>query len=169
MSIVLNTDAAIQGKTLLFLETPALVTGGLLPADDTIAVGYVRRKVIVLSAAQVNALFTTFQPLVTAKGAGTFIRILSISFKSVFNTTAYVSVNNLEFRYTNASGVKVSADIAAATLAYTSGTRYATVGGVITEIQPADNAAVVVCVPIADPTLGDSPVTFTIDYEVVTF
>lgn len=169
MSILLNADADLQGKTVLLKETPALITGGLLPTDDTVDVGYVRRKVIVVTAAQIKALFTTPISIVTAKGAGTFIRIVSISFKGVFNATAYAGSHNLEFRYTNGAGVNVAADIASGTLNFSSGTRYATVGGVITEIQPVANADVVVCVPIANPTLGDTPITFTIDFEVLTF
>jgi len=121
-----------------------------------------------LTAAQVKALFTTPIALVAAPGAGKIVIPIGIAFGSTFATTAYAGSNNLEFRYTNGSGAKVTADIAAATLNFSSGTKYSSVAGVTTELTPVANAAIVVCVPVANPTLGDSPIKFSVLYRVLT-
>lgn len=122
---------------------------------------------VTLTAAQVKALFTTPITLIAAPGSGKVILVNRVTFVSTFVTTAYAGANNLEFRYTNAAGSKVSADIAAATLNFASGTKFSTVAGVTTELIPIANAIIVVCIPTADPTLGDSPVTINVDYTVV--
>ena len=121
--------------------------------------------VTTLTALQVKALHTTPITLVAAPASGGAIVVSRIVFKSTFVTAAYTGANALEFRYTNASGAKVTADIAAATLNFASGTRYASVAGVTAELQPVDNAAIVVCVPVANPAVGDSPVSFAVEYS----
>jgi hypothetical protein len=121
-----------------------------------------------ISAAQVKALFTTPIDLVVAPGAGKINVVDRITFASTFNTTAYAGANNLEFRYTNAAGAKVTADMAAATLNFAAGVKYSTVAGVVTELLPVVNSKIVVCVPVANPTLGDSIVKIRTDYKVFT-
>lgn len=121
-----------------------------------------------LTATQVKALFTTPITLVAAPGAGKVTLVDRITFASTFGSAAYTGANALEFRYTNASGAKVTADIAAATLNFASGTRYATVAGVTAELQAVVNAALVVCVPTANPGAGDSAVKFNVQYTVET-
>ncbi len=123
---------------------------------------------VTLTAAQVKALFTTPISLVAALGGGVVGLVHRISFGSTFVSVAYAGANALEFRYTDASGAKVTADIAAATLNFASGTKRATVAGVTTELAPVANAAIVVCVPTANPTAGDSPITFIVQYMGVT-
>lgn len=122
----------------------------------------------ILTAAQVKALFTTPITLVAAGGAGTIIVVDRISFGSTFVTPAYAGANNLEFRYTNAAGTKVTVDIASATLNFAAGTQYSTAPGVTTELIPVANAAIVVCVPVANPTAGNSLVTLTVTYRILT-
>lgn len=121
--------------------------------------------VLSLSAAEVKALNTTPQILVAAfPGAVTTVN--RIIFASRFGTVAYTGANNLEFRYTGAAGAKVTADIAAATLNFASGDQYSTVYGVTTELIPVVNTPIVVRVPTANPGAGDSPVNFTVLYDV---
>ncbi len=122
---------------------------------------------VTLTAAQVKALFTTPIALVPAKGSGTIVIVTGIVLASTFVTTAYVNLNNLEFRYTDAAGAKVTADIPAAILTFSSGTQYDAVAGVTTTLVPVANSPIVVCVPVANPTLGDSPVTVTVSYYVL--
>lgn len=124
-------------------------------------------QVTVLSAA-VLTLNTTPVTLVPAQGAGTIIIVDAIVAKEVFGTIAYTGANNLEFRYTNGSGAKVSADIAAAFINSASGTNYASVSGVATSLTPVANSPVVVSVPVANPAAGDSNIVFTVTYRVLT-
>jgi hypothetical protein len=123
---------------------------------------------VTVTPTQTKALFTTPQAIVLAPGAGKVALVIGIVFASTFVSAAYAGANNLEFRYTNGSGAKVTADIAAATLNFSSGTKYAQVAGVTTELAAVANAAIVVCVPVANPTLGDSPIKFSVLYRVVT-
>ena len=141
----------------------------LLIADGTATVGNgLFIKKVSLTAAEVKALFTTPITLVAAPGSGKVTIVDRITFASTFNTAAYAGANALEFRYTNASGNKVTADIPSATLNFASGTKYSTVAGVTTELIASANAAIVVCVPTANPTTGDSVVTLTVKYTVET-
>lgn len=126
---------------------------------------FLYQKSIPLTATQVKALFSSPITLITAPGAGKIITVNRIVFASTFATAAYTGSNNLEFRYTGASGAKVTADIAAATLNFASGVQYSTVAGVVTELVPVVNAAVVVCVPTANPAAGDSPVMLYVEYN----
>lgn len=121
-----------------------------------------------LTAAQVKALFTTPITLITAPGSGIAIVVNRITFTATYVSATYAGSNALEFRYTDASGSKVTADIAASTLNFSSGTKFSTVAGVVTELIPIANAALVVRIPTANPTVGDSPVSLTIDYSLVT-
>lgn len=120
-----------------------------------------------LTATQIKSLFTAPITILAAAGAGITIIVDRITITSTFVSVAYAGANALEFRYTNASGSKVTADIAAATLNFSSGVEYATVAGVTTELAGVANAAIVVNIPTANPTLGDSPVTFTVDYSLI--
>jgi hypothetical protein len=122
----------------------------------------------ILTPTEVKALFSTPISLVVSQGAGTVINVHRITFASTFLTTAYAGANNLEFRYTDASGAKVTADIAAATLNFTTGTKYALVAGVTTELTQVPASPIVVRVPTANPTAGLSTVTFYIEYSVLT-
>lgn len=121
-----------------------------------------------LTAAQVKALFSTPISLVLAPGAGKIVIVKRIVFASAFASIAYTGANALEFRYIDASGAKVTADIPAATLNFASGTKYSTVLGIEAEVIPVANAAIVVRVPTANPGAGDSPVTFSVEYKVLT-
>ncbi len=123
---------------------------------------------VTLTAAQVKALFTTPITLVAALGSGIVGLVQRIAFGSTFVSVAYAGANALEFRYTDGAGAKVTADIAAATLNFASGTKRTTVAGVTAELTLVANAAIVVCVPTANPTAGDSPVTFVVHYMGVT-
>jgi len=123
---------------------------------------------VTIPTAQVLTLNGTPRSLVAAPGAGKIVLIEEITCKLVFNSVAYTGSNALEFRYTNGSGAKVTADIAAAFLNSASGTNYGTVKGVVTALTPVANAAVVVFVPTADPGAGDSGLVFTIKYRIVT-
>lgn len=125
-------------------------------------------SVVALTAAQTKALFATPIALVAAPGAGKIVAIDEIMAKNVFGTVAYTGGNALEFRYTDGSGAKVTADIASTFINIASGTAYRSVKGVTTELTPVANAAVVVRVPTADPGAGDGILTFTTRYRIVT-
>jgi hypothetical protein len=121
------------------------------------------KATIVLTPTQVKALFSTPITLVPAYGAGTFIEVQNISAKLTYGSAQYAGANNLEFRYTDGSGVKVTSDITAAWLNSAATAYYSapSAAGVA-----AANAPVVVAVPTANPTTGDSPVTLEVWFTV---
>lgn len=124
-------------------------------------------KVILLTAAQIKALFTTPIVLAPAPGAGRVVMVDEILAKIVFGTIAYTGGNALEFRYTDGAGAKVSADIASTFINTAAGTVYASVKGVTTALTPVPNAPVVVAVPVANPAAGDSLIKVVIRYRIV--
>lgn len=123
---------------------------------------------VTIPTASVLALNTTPFSLVAAQGAGTVVAVDEIAFKLIFNSVAYTGSNALEFRYTNGSGAKVTADIAAATLNASSGTTYNLVKGVTTALAPVANSPVVAFIPTANPGAGNSDVVITVTYRVLT-
>lgn len=120
-----------------------------------------------LTAAQIKAIHTTPITAVAAPGAGKYISVDEIRWNMTYGSIAFTGSNNLEFRYTDGSGAKVSADLAAATL-NAAANAIRSIKPVTTELTPVLNAAVVIVAPVADPGAGNSTATVTIRYHVVT-
>jgi hypothetical protein len=164
-------------ETLTYRGSPTIVsstdanasnlTSGTLPTlrmSEDVA----RTTSVTVPTASVLTLNTTPYTLISAPGAGKIVLVDEITCKLIFNSVAYTGSNALEFRYTNGSGAKVTADLASAFLDSASGTNYASVKSVVTALTPVANAAVVVFVPTANPGAGNSDLVFTIKYRVVT-
>lgn len=126
----------------------------------------VTEAVVTLTSAQVLALNTTPRTLVAAPWAWKFIDVESITWYVDYNSAAYATNTTLEFRYTNASWAKVTADEAA--LLTATADKVNTVKAVTTELVNVVNAPVVVNVATWDPITGNSPVKFIVRYKVVT-
>jgi len=129
----------------------------------------------ILSATQVKALNTTpvvvvsqQSPQLTATQAKSFIVVLGVSAYIDYKGTAYTGANALEFRYTNGSGTKVTADIPN-TFINSAASAFSYSPAVTTNFTPVSNAPIVVSVPVANPGTGDSPITFVVHYKVVSF
>lgn len=120
---------------------------------------------VTLTAAQIKALNSTPVTLVPAPGAGKVVSIVEINGYLNYGTTQYTGNNNVELRYTDGSGAKVTGDLAYAWLL---GAASAAVKAVAAAVTPVVNAAVVAAVPSANPTAGDSTVTLEIFYRIVT-
>lgn len=158
-----------------FDSNAANLTAGTLPNARVVALpaanlaeDAIRTASVTVATASVLTLNGTPVTLVAAPGAGKIVLIEEITAKLVFNSVAYTGSNALEFRYTNGSGAKVTADLAAAFINSASGTNYATVKSVVTALTPVANAAVVVFVPTANPAAGNSDIIFTLKYRIVT-
>lgn len=126
-----------------------------------------RVKRITLTSVQILALNATPVTLIPAFLQSVIV-VESITARLNFNSIAYTGANAVEFRYTNASGAKVSADMAAALLNSAS-TAYASVAGVVTALTPVINSPIVVTVPTADPGAGNSTLELFIRFRTVTF
>jgi hypothetical protein len=133
-----------------------LDSGGATPQVATVA----------LSSAQILALNATPVTLVAAQGATKVISVLSIVFKMIATATAYANGGAVEFRYTNAAGAKVSADVAAAVVTAGAGTTITTVSGI--GATGVLNAPIVVDNATAPFITGTGTATVTITYQVLT-
>ena len=121
---------------------------------------------ITLTSAQILALNT---PITIIPAFLTSVIIVEgITARLNFNTTAYTGANALEFRYTGATGAKVTADMAS-TFINSAATAYDHVAGVTTELTPVINAPIVAVVPTANPATGNSTMDLFIRYRVITF
>ena len=145
---------------------PSVPGGGYVQFPD-LDPAILQASQVTLTAAQIKALNTTPIMLIPARGAGTIIDIESIVAKLVYGSVAFTGANAIETRFTNGSGAKVAADIGSTFL---NGTANAIdhVGGVVTELTPVANAAVVLAVPTANPGAGDSTLVVTAFYRVIT-
>lgn len=123
-------------------------------------------KKVTLTSAQVLALYTTPISLVAAPGVGSAIVVHRVTGSVDYNSAAYATNTTQEVRYTNGSGTKVSADFTA--LVTATADKFVSVGGIEAATVLTENAAVVVCNATGNPTAGNSPVSFTIDYSIVT-
>jgi hypothetical protein len=124
---------------------------------------------VTLTAAQVKALNTTPRTLVAAPGAGKVIVVDRIFGETLGATAAFTGANALEFRYTNGSGTKVSADLPASLINAGDGvTVLGTVGGIEAALVPVANAAIVAFVPVANPggATAAGTITLTVVYRV---
>lgn len=160
------TLPAASGANLTALNASNLSSGEIPTAR--LAEDVARTTSVTVVTGSVLTLNTTPVELVAAPGAGKVILIEEITGKLVFNSVAYTGSNALEFRYTNGSGAKVTADLSSAFLNSASGTNYATVKSVVTAVTPVANAPVVVFVPSANPGAGNSPLVFKVKYRIVT-
>jgi hypothetical protein len=123
---------------------------------------------IALTAAQIIAMGTTPVSLIAAPGAGRVIIVDNITFKMVRTATAFTGGGAVEFRYTDASGAKVTADVAEAVVD-TAGaaTEFANVRGIEASLTPVANAAIVITNATAAFATGTGTAVVSIDFHVV--
>lgn len=119
-----------------------------------------------LTAAQLIAMGTTPVSIVAAPGAGKCTVVDNITFKMTTTATAFTGGGAVEFRYTNASGTKVTADIAAAVITAGAGTSFTNVRGIEASLTCTANAAVVITNADAAFAAGTGTAVITIDYHV---
>lgn len=123
---------------------------------------------VALSAAQINAIRTTPVVIVPAPGAGKVVLVERVLLKMVRTATQFANGGAVELRYTDGSGAKVSADISATVVTGAAGTAYSQVAGVVTELVPVANAAVVITCATANFDTGTGTGQVTVLYRVAT-
>lgn len=150
------------------VDSPQVAVESLINAPLYIAI-----KTVTLSPAQILALNTTPVILLPAFGTNSsnvginYVYIVEgITAKIYYGGTAYTGANALEFRYTDASGAKVTADISNTFINSTVNT-FNHVAGIVTSFTPVFNSPIIVRIPSANPGTGNSKITFVIKYRVV--
>jgi hypothetical protein len=133
-------------------------------------VGAAQSVAVSLSSAQILALNATPVTLIPAPGAGRVILVNDITMQMTRTGTAYSNGGALEFRYTDGSGAKVSADIAAALVTTGgAGVAYASVLGIEASITPVVNSPVVVDNASAAFITGTGTAKLSIAYRIADF
>lgn len=120
---------------------------------------------VTITTAEVLALNTTEKTLVSAPWAGKAIIVDKIITSVDYNSAAYATNTDMEFRYTDKTGTKVSADITS--LLDATADKVVTAWGIEAQLVPVVNAPVVANVATGDPVTGDSDVKVTVVYRVV--
>lgn len=155
------------------LNSPTTITGATTLSGNTALAGTFTQNSIVkqtttvsLTAAQIIAMGTTPVEIVAAPGAGKCTIVDNITFKMVTTATAFTGGGAVEFRYTDASGTKVTADVAAAVVTAGAGTSFTNVRGIEASLTCTANAAIVIRNPTAAFAAGTGSAVITIDYHV---
>lgn len=167
--VVAAAAGSIVGPTILYPGQSALYeSNGVdtwMSADDAPLAGFVQ---VALAAADIIAMRTTPVSLIPAPGSGRIIVVDHITVKMVRTSTQFANGGAVEVRYTNGSGAKVSADVSATLVTGAAGTAYAAVRGVVTELTPVANAAVVITNATAAFDTGTGVGQVSLAYRVVT-
>ena len=160
------------GKT----ELEALVTGSVQTADlDDDAVtspkldeSTVQYAEVEISAAEILALFTAPKELVAAPGAGKVLEFISLQLAYDWNTTAYTigTATDLQVKYTDATGAAVSTTEAVTGFLDGVADDLRSLDKLEVSVTPVVNAALVLTLAVANPTLGDSPIHAKVAYRV---
>ena len=125
--------------------------------------------VVALSSAQILAGNATPVVIVAAPLATQYVSIEEICFEMTRTATAYANGGALEFRYTDASGAKVTADIAASVVTTGgAGVEVNVVRGIVTSFTPVLGAAVVWRNATAPFITGTGTAVVTVLYRLVT-
>jgi hypothetical protein len=127
-----------------------------------------RNAKVSLTSAQILGMNAAPVELIAALGANKIVVIEDIVFEMNRTATAYAAGGAVEFRYTDGSGAKVSADIAASVVTTGgAGTEYNKVGGRIDSLTPVVNAAVVITNATAAFTTGTGTARVFLKYRIL--
>ena len=123
---------------------------------------------VILSTAELLALFTTPKSLVAAQGAGTIVEFVSTLLAYEYNSTVYTigSAGDLQVKYTDGSGAAASSTRACTGFIDQASDQLSLIEKVDGTVVPAVNAALVLTCATANPTLGNSSINIRVTYRI---
>jgi hypothetical protein len=124
---------------------------------------------VTLSSANILAMSATPVSLIPAPGSGKVIVVDHVSLKMVTTATQYANGGAVELRYTDASGAKVTADIAAAVITAAAATSYTSVRGVTTSLTNVANSGIFITNATAPFITGTGAGVLAIQYRVLPY
>lgn len=163
VSIVASKDLKMDLNSMIsmYSRTPTLTGMKLLPIDGSAEI------TIPLTADDIKGMNAAPKTIVEAV-TGKVIVIDDIVMKMVRTATAYTGGGAVEFRYTDASGDKVTADIAATVItAAGAATEYAIQKSIITSLTGVVNSPIVITNADAAFADGTGTAVLTIRYHLV--
>lgn len=163
-SVVYRGDVIYKGS---LLPSDAQILQDLVADDFALYGGAAPQLSVALTAAQIIALSSTPVVLIAAPGSGRCTIVDNITFKMVTTATAFTGGTALEFRYTNGSGTKVTADIAAAVVQAGAGTSFTNVKGIEASLTGTANAAIVIRNATTPFAAGTGTAVVTLTYHQV--
>lgn len=133
---------------------------------QSLSFGLTKDTSITIASAEVLQLNSTPLTIVAAQGVGTVIQVISASVKIDFNTTPYAT--NIQLQIISSGSVKAQhsqnvLDASVSTVRFLA-EQAATVA---TDTQLLENADLQVTVRTGDPTAGDSDITVTVLYRII--
>jgi len=128
----------------------------------------VRYAEVEISSAEILALFTTPKSLVAAPGAGKALDFISLLLAYDYLTTAYTvtGATNLQVKYTDASGALASVTQAVAGMIDQATDQLRLLDKLEASPTPVVNAALVLTLAGANPTLGVGTIHAKVAYRV---
>jgi hypothetical protein len=162
---IVGNSVAAPGQVLKF-ESNGFGTWYGSVYGTTVGGASPQTAVVPLTSAAILAGNSTPFQLIAAPGAGKAIRVMDLGLKFTA-ATQYANGGALEFRYTDASGTKVTADLASAIITSASGTSYTNVEGIEASLTLTVNAGIFMAVASAPFITGTGSGTFYITYRVI--
>lgn len=144
-----------------------------VPNQDIALSQWIQKTTTTISNAATKTLHATPVEIVAAPGAGKAIVDLRVNVKYVYATAAFDSVggsDDMEFRYTDASGAKLANDIETTGMLDQTSDQYRMSGPVLTSLTPVANAPVVVTIATGEvyAAAGGGSLVIQAFYRVVT-
>jgi len=122
-----------------------------------------------LSTAQIKSLFTTEIEIVPAQGGNTVIRVLAITAKLIFNTTAYTvpGFSRMEIHETNLAGTQLSNFQASFLTVVADSVELPTPN--LSFLVLSEDVPLVAAYTVGNPTVGDSPIEIKALVQIIQF
>lgn len=144
-----------------------------VPDQDIALDQWVQKTTTSINNAATKTLHATPVEIIPAPGAGKAIVDVKVNVKYVYATAAFDSVggaDDMEFRYTDASGAKVANDIETTGMLDQASDQYRMSGPVNTSLTPVGNAPVVVTIATGEvyAAAGGGSLVVQAFYRVVT-
>ncbi len=155
-----------DGEIISMLIKPMAASGTVLITEDS----SLQETTVVISTAELLALYTTPKSLVAAPGAGFAIALDSAVLFLDYNSAAYNGVaagEDLEIRYTDGSGQLVATIETDPFLTSTADAIRYVQPATTAAITPVANAALVICLATGNIATGNSPLKVKVYYRVI--
>ncbi|MDO9580390.1 MAG: hypothetical protein Q7J06_07460 [Bacteroidales bacterium] len=172
VNYVLATEVADDAIDTAKIVDLAVATGKIAASAVTSAKldeSTVKYAEVEISSAEILALFTTPKALVAAPGAGKVLEFISLLLAYDYLTTVYTigTATNLQVKYTDAAGAAVSTTQAVTGMIDQATDQLRSLDKLEASVTPVVNAALVLTLAVANPTLGVGTIHVKVVYRVL--